>query len=126
MRAHTSVAACAGDVNLVYPLGGNAIVDAGAKEGAALHPHNELALKRVKSTVAVVKELVEYMGTVSEFRWDSNMAEFQAAKVARAAAPAIQRPREAGRPIYLEHRACLDISVRRRCVIVVVFRGFRP
>ena len=50
VKAHISIAECAGDIELLYFRGGNVTVDKGAKAGAALHPQDAEIIGRTKKS----------------------------------------------------------------------------
>ena len=86
VKAHTSAASCAGDPEMIWLRGGNAIADTGAKRGAALHPGDDSCIALVAATSGVVAELARYGGRAAEARWMRHKLALKEARDNRASA----------------------------------------
>ena len=112
VKAHTSLAACNGCIELIYRRGGNAIADRAAKEGAKGHPTCDATLENVKASSALVKELCLFMGKAAVWRWKHYGKDILFGEHVTQSDTRIGVPRKT----LIHHRACLDPSLRWRCV----------
>ena len=121
VKAHISVADCAGDTELLFFRGGNVIVDRAAKEGAARHPQDDAVIAKLNSALIMSKEVAKFLGCAAERRWKIGKQELKAARK-RAVEDSSTQDRDCEPPIKrrktsTRHRACLDPALRWRCAI---------